>query len=64
MCDTAMPHCSDGPTAVVGEWRCNTHTMADTHHCPFCELIFVNLAELQAHITVDHPEREVPERRH
>jgi hypothetical protein len=36
--------------------------MADTHHCPFCELVFTNVAELQAHIAVDHPEREVPDR--
>ena len=36
--------------------------MSDVHQCPFCELRFVNLAELQFHIQLDHPEREVPER--
>ena len=36
--------------------------MSDVHQCPFCELRFVNLAELQFHIQLDHPDREVPER--
>lgn len=36
--------------------------MADVHHCPFCELIFVSIAELQAHIAIDHPDRSVPDR--
>jgi hypothetical protein len=36
--------------------------MADTHHCPFCELIFTTVSELQGHIASDHPERHVPER--
>ena len=34
----------------------------DVHQCPFCELRFVNLAELNFHIQLDHPDREVPER--
>jgi hypothetical protein len=34
----------------------------DTHHCPFCELIFASVAELQQHIAFEHPEREVPDR--
>lgn len=34
------------------------------HHCPFCELVFPNLPELQAHIESDHPDRHVPERRY
>ncbi len=38
--------------------------MSDTHHCPFCELIFINLGELQSHITTDHPDRHVPDREH
>jgi len=38
--------------------------MSDFHHCPFCELVFTNVHELQFHITVDHPERKVPERDH
>lgn len=37
-------------------------TMADVHQCPFCELRFVNLAELNFHIQLDHPDRDVPER--
>jgi len=36
--------------------------MSDVHHCPFCELRFVNLAELNFHIQLDHPDRDVPER--
>ena len=36
--------------------------MADTHHCPFCDLIFVNLVELEFHIETDHPDRHVPDR--
>ncbi len=36
--------------------------MADTHQCPFCELVFLNIFELQAHIAQDHPDRKVPER--
>jgi hypothetical protein len=36
--------------------------MADVHQCPFCELIFPNIPELQFHIALDHPDREVPER--
>ena len=42
--------------------RREAETMADVHQCPFCELRFVNLAELQFHIAQDHPEREVPDR--
>lgn len=38
--------------------------MADTHRCPYCELIFPNLVELQSHIALDHPDRRVPERRY
>lgn len=38
--------------------------MSDTHHCPFCELIFISLPELQGHIMDDHPERHVPDREH
>jgi hypothetical protein len=34
----------------------------DPHQCPFCELRFVNLAELNWHIQQDHPDRQVPER--
>lgn len=36
--------------------------MSDVHQCPFCELRFVNLAELNFHIQLDHPDRDVPER--
>jgi hypothetical protein len=36
--------------------------VSDPHQCPFCELIFPNLPELQAHIAIDHPDREVPDR--
>ena len=35
-----------------------------TNQCPFCELVFPNLIELQSHISVDHPDRNVPERRY
>lgn len=35
---------------------------SDVHQCPFCELRFVNLAELNFHIQLDHPDRSVPER--
>ncbi len=38
--------------------------MSDTHHCPFCELIFISLPELQGHIELDHPDRHVPDREH
>jgi len=38
--------------------------MADAHRCPFCELLFPNLVELQSHIALDHPDRQVPERRY
>jgi hypothetical protein len=38
--------------------------MSDTHHCPFCELIFISLPELQGHIELDHPDRHVPDRGH
>ncbi len=38
--------------------------MSDTHHCPFCELIFRDLPELQDHISIDHPDRHVPDREH
>ncbi len=37
--------------------------MSDVHQCPFCELRFVQLAELKFHIATDHPDREVPDRR-
>lgn len=36
--------------------------MADVHQCPFCELRFVTLPELNMHIQLDHPDRRVPER--
>ena len=36
----------------------------DVRQCPFCELRFTNLVELQFHIKQDHPDREVPERRY
>jgi hypothetical protein len=36
--------------------------MADVHQCPFCELRFLNLAELRFHIGIDHPDRTVPDR--
>ena len=36
--------------------------MADVHQCPFCELRFLNLSELQQHIAFDHPDRQVPDR--
>ncbi len=36
--------------------------MTDVHQCPFCELRFPNIHELQAHIALDHPDRKVPER--
>ncbi len=51
-----------GPAVAGGALGCDTLVMSDVHQCPFCELRFVNLAELQFHIQVDHPEREVPER--
>ena len=38
--------------------------MSDVHQCPFCELRFTNLKELQFHIQLDHPDRQVPERRY
>ena len=38
--------------------------MTDVHQCPYCELRFVTLAELKAHIAEDHPDREIPERRY
>ena len=38
--------------------------MSDVHQCPFCELRFVNLSELNFHIQIDHPDRRVPEREH
>jgi len=34
----------------------------DVHQCPFCELRFLTLAELNLHIQLDHPDRDVPER--
>ena len=34
----------------------------DVHQCPFCELRFTSLAELNFHIQLDHPDRSVPER--
>ena len=34
----------------------------EVHQCPFCELRFLNLAELNFHIQIDHPDRDVPER--
>ena len=37
-------------------------SMTDVHQCPFCELRFVLLTELQMHIRIDHPDREVPDR--
>ncbi len=36
--------------------------MAETRQCPFCELVFPNIFELQSHIAFDHPDREVPDR--
>ncbi len=38
--------------------------MSDVHQCPYCELRFTNLKELQFHIQLDHPDRKVPERRY
>jgi hypothetical protein len=38
--------------------------MSDTHHCPFCDLVFTNVFELESHITFDHPDRKVPHREH
>lgn len=38
--------------------------MSDVHQCPFCELRFTNLKELEFHIQLDHPDRQVPERRY
>ena len=38
--------------------------MAEVRQCPFCELRFTSLNELKAHIALDHPDREVPERRY
>ena len=35
---------------------------ADVYQCPFCELRFVTIPELNMHIQLDHPDREVPER--
>jgi hypothetical protein len=49
--------------AAAGERR-DTDPMSDVHQCPFCELRFVNLAELNFHIQQDHPDRKVPEREH
>lgn len=43
---------------------CDTAGMSDVHQCPFCELRFVTIAELQFHIEIDHPDREVPDRTH
>jgi hypothetical protein len=36
----------------------------ETHRCPFCELVFPNVGELQQHILIDHPDRDVPDRRY
>ena len=44
--------------------RRDTGAMSDVHQCPFCELRFVSLNELKAHISSDHPDRTVPERRY
>ena len=38
--------------------------MSDVRQCPFCELRFVSLNELKAHIATDHPDRQVPDRRY
>jgi len=55
-----------GPVApsylTLSAARARLAGMADTHHCPFCELIFVTVSELQMHIAIDHPDREVPDR--
>ena len=50
-----------GVGACAGPAR-QTGVMSDVHQCPFCELRFVNLAELNFHIQLDHPDRDVPER--
>ena len=50
-----------GAGATAGSTH-QTGGMSDVHQCPFCELRFVNLAELNFHIQLDHPDREVPER--
>jgi hypothetical protein len=34
----------------------------EVRQCPFCELRFASLAELQMHIELDHPDRKVPDR--
>ena len=47
----------DGPSH-----RRDDGSMSDVHQCPFCELRFINLAELNFHIQLDHPDRDVPER--
>ncbi|HEX9682737.1 MAG TPA: hypothetical protein VGA13_06615 [Acidimicrobiales bacterium] len=31
-----------------------------SHHCPFCELIFANRAEVEEHVQLDHTADEVP----
>ena len=51
------------PEAGPPHWR-DTGAMSDVHQCPFCELRFLNLAELQFHIQTDHPDRKVPDRTH
>ena len=48
--------------AAAGLVDRQTEAMADTHPCPFCELIFTSVAELQFHISLDHPDRQVPDR--
>ncbi len=40
----------------------DTGGMADVHQCPFCELRFLNLSELQQHIAFEHPDRVLPDR--
>lgn len=36
--------------------------MTEVHQCPFCELRFALVTELQTHIHIDHPDRKVPDR--
>ena len=47
---------------MIATGRRDTGLVTDVHQCPFCELIFPNIPELQFHITTDHPDRDVPER--
>lgn len=52
------------PVATVPVGAARLGDMSDVHQCPFCELRFVSLAELKAHIALDHPDRTVPDRRY